>query len=100
MGDQFYTVKNGDTLFEIAKMYQVPVDVITRANRLSDPNTIFVGQVLRIPQSSRPLWYMVRYGDTLYTIAKRFFTTVDNILALNSLANPDVIYPGDRIRIR
>lgn len=100
MGDQFYTVKSGDTLFEIAKMYQVPVDVITRANRLSDPNTIFVGQVLRIPQSSRPLWYMVRYGDTLYTIAKRFFTTVDNILALNSLANPDVIYPGDRIRIR
>lgn len=100
MGDQFYTVKNGDTLFEIAKMYQVPVDVITRANRLSDPNTIFVGQVLRIPQSSRPLWYMVRYGDTLYTIAKRFFTTVDNIVALNSLANPDVIYPGDRIRIR
>ncbi len=100
MGDQFYTVKNGDTLFEIAKMYQVPVEVITRANRLSDPNTIFVGQVLRIPQSSRPLWYMVRYGDTLYTIAKRFFTTVDNIVALNSLANPDVIYPGDRIRIR
>ncbi len=100
MGDQFYTVKSGDTLFEIAKMYQVPVDVITRANRLSDPNTIFVGQVLRIPQSSRPLWYMVRYGDTLYTIAKRFFTTVDNIVALNSLANPDVIYPGDRIRIR
>ena len=100
MGDQFYTVKSGDTLFEIAKMYQVPVDAITRANRLSDPNTIFVGQVLRIPQSSRPLWYMVRYGDTLYTIAKRFFTTVDNIVALNSLANPDVIYPGDRIRIR
>ena len=100
MGDQFYTVKSGDTLFEIAKMYQVPVDVITRANRLSDPNTIFVGQVLRIPQSLRPLWYMVRYGETLYTIAKRFFTTVDNIVALNSLANPDVIYPGDRIRIR
>ncbi len=100
MGDRFYTVQNGDTLFEIAKEYQVPVDVITRANRLSDPNTIFVGQVLRIPQSTRPLWYMVRYGDTLYTIAKRFFTTVDNIVALNSLANPDVIYPGDRIRIR
>lgn len=100
MGDQFYTVKNGDTLFEIARLYQVPVDVITRANRLNDPNTIFVGQVLRIPQSTRPLWYVVRYGDTLYTIAKRFFTTVDNIVALNSLANPDVIYPGDRIRIR
>ena len=100
MGDQFYTVKSGDTLFEIAKMYQVPVEVITRTNRLTDPNSIFVGQVLRIPQSSRPLWYMVRYGDTLYTIAKRSFTTVDNIVALNSLANPDVIYPGDRIRIR
>ncbi len=100
MGDQFYTVKNGDTLFEIARLYQVPVDVITRTNRLNDPNTIFVGQVLRIPQSTRPLWYVVRYGDSLYTIAKRFFTTVDNIVELNSLANPDVIYPGDRIRIR
>ncbi len=100
MGEELYTVKAGDTLFEIAQKFQVPVSVITKANRLSDPNVIFVGQVLRIPQSNRLLYYIVRYGDTLYTIAKRFFTTVDKLKELNSFDNPDLIHPGDRIRIK
>ena len=96
---QTYTVQPGDTLFSIAKAYQIPLEVLIRANRLSNPNEHFVNQVLRIPDRS-PLWYVVRYGDTLYNLAKRFFTTVDALLEQNELADPDVITPGQRIRIR
>ncbi len=46
----FYTVKAGDTLWSIAKTYKVPMKVIAKANNLSNPNTLFPGQKLIIPQ--------------------------------------------------
>ncbi len=100
MEDIFYEVRNGDTLFKIAQAYQVPINVIARANNLRNQNEIYVGQVLRIPQLNTRVWYIVRYGDTLFNIAKRFFTTVDNIVALNNIPNPDDIRAGQRIRVR
>ena len=95
-----YTVKAGDTLFNIAKAYGVPLEELARVNRISDPNRIFVNEVLQIPDQKRPLWYVVRYGDTLTNIAKRYFTTVEDLLKVNALSDPDAIYPGERIRIR
>lgn len=100
MNDTIHTVQNGDTLYSIAKMYSVPVDAIAKANGITDPNQIQNGQRLIIPQLFKPTWYVVRYGDTLYTIARRFFTTLDSLLELNELADPDVIFPGEIIRIR
>ena len=97
---QTYTVKAGDTLFDIAKAYGVPLEELARANRIRDPNRIFVNEVLQIPDSGRPLWYVVRYGDILTNIAKRYFTTVEALLKINALSDPDAIYPGERIRIR
>ena len=100
MNDTIHIVKDGDTLYSLARMYQVPVDAIAKANGIKNADNIQIGQRLIIPQLSRPNWYVVRYGDTLYTIARRFFTTVDNILKLNDLADPDAIFPGEIIRIR
>ena len=97
---QYYTVKAGDTLFDIAKAYGVPLEELAKSNRLSDPNRLYVDQVLQIPDAGRPLWYVVRYGDTLSNIAKRYFTTVNALLEKNRLRDPDTIYPGERIRIR
>ena len=97
---EYYTVKAGDTLFDIAKAYGVPLEELARVNRLTDPNRLYVGQVLQVPAVDRPLWYVVRYGDTLTNIAKRYFTTVDALLEKNKLSDPDAIYPGERIRIR
>ena len=94
-----YTVQPGDTLFQIARAYQIPLETLIRANRLTNPNEIYVNQVLRIPDRS-PLFYVVRYGDTLYNIAKRYFTTVDALMEQNQLADPNVLTPGQRIRIR
>lgn len=97
---EYYTVKAGDTLFDIARAYGIPLEELARVNRISDPNSIFVDEVLQIPEAGRPLWYVVRYGDTLTNIAKRYFTTTDRLLELNSFSDPNVIYPGERIRIR
>ena len=97
---EYYTVKAGDTLFDIARAYGIPLEELARVNRISDPNSIFVDEVLQIPDAGRPLWYVVRYGDTLTNIAKRYFTTTDRLLELNSFSDPNVIYPGERIRIR
>lgn len=44
-----YTVVAGDTLYEIAKKFQTTVEVLCQLNNIADPNTIFVGQVLRLP---------------------------------------------------
>ncbi len=100
MYDTIHVIKSGDTLYSLAKTYQVPVDAIAKANDIKNPENLQIGQRIIIPQLARPNWYVVRYGDTLYSIARRFFTSVDNILKLNDLPDPDSIFPGEIIRIR
>lgn len=100
MNDTLHTVKSGETLYSIAREYNVPVDAIAKANGIKDPTELQIGRQLIIPQLARPNWYVVRYGDTLYSISRRFFTTVKDLLELNELADPDIIFPGEIIRIR
>ena len=100
MNDTTHTVKPGESLYTIARQYQVPVDAIAKVNGVKNPDDIQVGQQLIIPQLFRPTWYVVRYGDTLYNISRRFFTTVNDLLNLNEFADPDSIFPGEIIRIR
>ncbi len=100
MNDTIHIVQDGDTLYSIAKMFQVPVDAIAKANSIRNPESLQAGQRIIIPVLSRPNWYIVRYGDTLSSIARRFFTSVDSLLKLNDLADPDSIFPGEIIRIR
>ncbi len=100
MNDTVHTVKDGETLYSIARLYQVPVDAIAKVNGIKNPDVLKVGQQLIIPQLFRPTWYVVRYGDTLYSISRRFFTTVNDLLSLNELPDPDSIFPGEIIRIR
>lgn len=97
-----YTVRPGDTVWKLAQRYNTTVNDIARYNGLSDPNEIFVDQKLRIfvDDNSRPEWYTVQTGDSLYQIAEKFGTTVDNLVALNHISNPDKIYPGRVLRLR
>lgn len=81
---QTYTVQPGDTLYGISKQFGVTLEEIRNLNNLSS-NTIFVGQVLRIPSVDTTSYYIVKAGDTLYSIASRFNTTVNELIKINNL---------------
>lgn len=92
-----YTVRQGNTLFGIAQFFGTTVENILKYNKIADPNQIYVGQTLVIPAGSEETTgfrYITRPGDTLWSIAQRYGTTVENIKAKNGIANPNIIYPG------
>ncbi len=100
----FAVVQWGDTLYRIAARHGTTVDVLVRANNLPNPNFVYAGQRLVIPSASpQPpppsSVYVVRPGDTLYSIARRAGTTVSTILRANALVNPDFIYSGQRLNL-
>ena len=81
----FYTVKEGDTLFSIANKYNTTSDKIKSLNNLTS-DTLSIGQLIKIPSSSTNT-YVVKKGDTLWSIAKDNNTTVEKIKELNNLIN-------------
>lgn len=88
----YYTVVKGDSLYKIAKMYNVNVDDIIKLNNLNN-NILQIGDILIIPKkedNSTPpvegvLKYTVVNGDTLYKIANMYNVDVDSIKKLNNL---------------
>jgi tyrosinase len=106
-GGQTYIVQRGDTLRIIANRFGTTVDAILRLNpQITNANLIHVGQVIKLPEGviippTGDQTYVVQRGDTLRIIANRFGTTVTAILQLNpQIVNPNLIYPGQVIRIR
>lgn len=81
-----YKVVSGDNLYSIARIYNTTVDDIKTLNSLSS-NNLSIGQVLKIPNFSNNNYinYIVVSGDSLYSIAKKYNTTVDEIKILNNL---------------
>lgn len=98
-----YTVVSGDTMYRIAARCGVTYAALIAVNtQIVNPNLIFPGQVINIPTGSIPPTgsYRIVAGDTLYSIARRFNTTVDAIVAANTfITNPNLIYPGQIITI-
>jgi len=111
-----HTVRRGETLASVAHRYRVAVRTLAEANALSPRARVARGEVLVIPSrkpvqlaAKRPAKtaaparasrsYRVKGGDTLYRIAKRTGTTVDSLMAANSLESPEQIKPGDRLTI-
>ena len=83
-----YTVKKGDTLYAIAKQFNISVNDIIEANNLKT-NTLQIGQLLSIPvvKNDKETEYYVQSGDSLWSIARKFNTTVDEIKKLNNLSS-------------
>ena len=80
-----YTVVKGDTLYKIANQFGVTVNDIITANNLKS-NTLQIGQKLSIPiLKQENIEYYVQSGDSLWSIARKFNTTVDEIKKLNNL---------------
>lgn len=85
--DQSYTVRPGDTITSIAARFDVDAEAILIRNNLLDPNRIRAGQVLMIPTGAVtvPRTHVVGAGETLTSIALRYHTTVEALLAENDL---------------
>lgn len=106
-------VKSGDTLSAIAARNNTSVSQLIKANNLKNPNLIFVGQRLSTTSSvattqtpaqpTTPVnvttqnFVIVKAGDTLSAIARRSQTSVANLIQLNSLSNPNLLYVGQKI---
>ncbi|MGP4075986.1 LysM peptidoglycan-binding domain-containing protein [Halobacillus sp. K22] len=92
-----YTVKAGDTLYSIAKRYNVSLNDLVEANQISNPAYLRIGQTLVIPKDMN--MYTIKAGDTLYSIARRNGTTVQKIAEVNGISNTSLIYPGRELMI-
>ncbi len=105
----FYTVQTGDTLSEIAKRYGTTVEELESINNIANPNLIFTGQQIRVLTNSTTngnetrgtgsIVYTVKSGDTLSHIASAYGVTVAHLVEINNIQNPNLIYPGQKIRI-
>ncbi|RYM02811.1 LysM peptidoglycan-binding domain-containing protein [Sporolactobacillus sp. THM7-7] len=99
-----YTVRSGDTLWDISRDHGTTVSVIKSLNGLRS-DLIFPGQRLKLSgsksaaKSSSSGTYTVRRGDTLGGIAQRHHTTVSSLARLNHISNPNKIFVGQRIKL-
>lgn len=105
-----YTVVAGDSLGAIAQRFGVSVETLMQLNNIADPNTLMLGQQLKIPGAApapaaataptttgQTTTYTVVAGDTLAAIARRYGTTIDELVRLNNIANPNVLSLGQQL---
>lgn len=99
--EETYIVQKGDSLYSISNKFNTTVDSIKKLNNLSS-NLLSIGQIIKIPTStSAPTSsnvYIVQKGDSLYSIANKYNTTVDNIKKLNNL-NSNLLSINQKLEI-
>ncbi len=114
-GQTIYVVQPGDNLYRISLRYNVTIAAIVSANGIPNPNLIYVGQRLVIPDGGttppppgtpvptqppgQETIYIVVPGDTLGRIAQRFQTTIQAIAVRNGITNINLIFVGQRLVI-
>lgn len=96
----YYTVKSGDSLWSISRKFGITVDELKNANNLSS-NLLSIGQNLIIPGKEAQAAsgeYVVKKGDTLYSIARKYNTSVDNLKSINNITT-DSLAIGQIIKL-
>ena len=96
-----YTVERGDTLGQIAREHDVSLSDLVEANDIDNANLIYPGQVLTIPgENGQPdIVHKVSRGETLKRISSQYGTPIPLIVEANSISNPNLIYPGQKLLI-
>lgn len=110
-----YTVKNGETLSEIADRFNTTTARLIQINSISDPDLVMSGTRLQVPltaqrsasaaSSSPPVnrsasEHVVESGENLSLIAERYGTSVSRLVALNQLEDPELVTVGTRLKLR
>lgn len=107
-GGNIHYVRSGETLDSIAMQYGVSTEAIMRYNGIINPDLIFVGQPITIPGGGYgpPMGYpnpgyscgvnvhVVKFGETLSSIAWKYGTSVEQLMRMNNIFNPDLVYVG------
>lgn len=104
-----YTVKEGDTLWEISQEMGIPVRTITNQNNISSSRNLYIGQkltistkgnqiIITINNQTQSRQYTVKTGDTLWKIAQRYNCTIQEIMEANDLTNYS-LYTGQALTI-
>jgi spore coat assembly protein SafA len=107
-GGRLYTVRAGDSMFFIAKRFNISLQSLIQANpQIADPNLIYPGQILCVPTGGpgpgmcpQGQMYRVQAGDTMFEIARRNNISLTALIAANpQISNPDLIFPGQLLCI-
>lgn len=100
------TVRTGDTLSQIARRYNTSYKYLAKINNVKNPNLIYVGERLKVPEFDDDVihdmshrLYIVKKGNTLTQIAKEYSVSIESIVKLNNITNPNLIYIGEVLRI-
>jgi len=100
--ERVHTVQRGETLYSIARALGMNAEDLMRFNGITDPTKLQAGQRLRIPDSSVSAGYIeyrAVWGDTLYSIARRFSVTLEAIHEANNLQPNYMLKEGDTLKI-
>lgn len=96
-----YIIMRGDTLWNIARKHGITLDELIVTNpQITNPNLIYPGQIINIPNKNNIETYTVLPGDTMWDIANMYGVSLNNLVANNpQINNPNLIHPGQIINI-
>lgn len=102
-----YMVEAGDTLAAIANRFQTTIPALLAANVICNPDYIFIGMPLIIPNPNIPLpkagespYYVIMTGDSLWCLSQQFATSPETLMKANQITNPDLLIPGAELLIK
>jgi LysM repeat protein len=100
LANSIHVVQKNETLGGIAKRYGVPVSTLQAYNGISNPNLLYVGKKLKVPTGQvKEVTYVVRKGESLGLIAKRFGVSSGDLALINRISRPDLIRVGQKLTI-